>query len=146
MKRGQSSVEYLFVVALSLMLIVPASFLFLGYSSSQEDTIVSAQINRIGNEILTKSEEMYVIGNNSWMTLELTLPSNFQNATIYGEKELVIDYFVRTGYTQAVFFSDVNITNGTHRCIANPCSVRLTPGINNVRILSRGDYISLFRS
>jgi len=146
MNRGQSSVEYLFVVALSLMLVIPASFLFLGYSSSQEDTISAAQINRIGNEVLTKSEEMYVIGNNSWMTMEIILPDNFKKARIYGERELVIDYYIKSGYTQAVFFSDVDITNGTHRCVSNPCDVQMFAGINMIRVTSRGDHVFIERS
>ncbi|MBN1274902.1 hypothetical protein JXA12_01240 [Candidatus Woesearchaeota archaeon] len=144
--RAQSAVEYLFIVVLALTLILPASFLFFDFSKSSEDSIISSQFNMVGNEILTSAEEVYVIGNTSRVTLEFVLPDVIQAATIYGEQELVIDYYTQAGLSQVVFFTDVNITNGTHRCIADNCSLRLTPGQNAVRITSRGDHVSIVRS
>jgi len=150
-RRAQSAVEYLFIVVLSLTLILPASFLFFDFSKTSEDAIIGSQFNKVGNEILTSAEEVYVIGNTSRVTLDLTLPDVIDAVTIYGEQELVIDYYTQVGLSQAVFFSDVNVTNGTHRCTGlglNPssCTLYLTPGENYVRITSRGDYVSIERS
>lgn len=147
LRKAQSSVEYLFIVVLALTLILPASFLFFDFSKSSEDSVISAQINRVGNEILATAEQVYVIGNNSRVTLELVLPDILESVIIYEEAELVISYYTQTGLSQAVFFSDLNITNGTHRCPSgSPCNVFLTPGMNNVRVSSRGGYVSVERT
>jgi hypothetical protein len=150
-RRAQSAVEYLFIVVLSLTLILPASFLFFDFSKSSEDSIVGSQFNKVGNEIVTSAEEVYVIGETSRITLEFVLPDVIDNVTIFGERELVIDYYTQVGLSQAVFFTDVNITNGTHRCTGlsgNPssCTLYLTPGQNFVRVTSKGDYVSIERT
>ena len=144
-RKAQSSVEYLFIVVLALTLILPASFLFFDFSKSSEDAVISAQINRVGTSILATAEQVYVIGNNSRVTLTLVLPDILESVIIYDEEELVISYYTQTGLSQAVFFSDISIMNGTHRC-STPCTVPLGPGTNNVRISSRGDYVSVERT
>jgi hypothetical protein len=144
--RAQSSIEYLFIVVLALTLILPASYLFFDFSKNSEDAVVSAQINNFGNKVIASAEQVYVIGNNSRVTLELVLPDSLASAMIYDEKELVISYYTQSGLSQAVFFSDLNITNGTHRCYPVACSLQIFPGLNNVRVLSRGDYVSVSQS
>lgn len=146
-KIGQSSVEYLFVVVLALTLILPASFLFFDFSKSSEGSVISAQIDRTGNEILSSAEQVYVIGNGSRVTLELTLPETLTSVKIYDEAELVFKYFAQSGESEAVFFSDVNIALDTSRCDAitapTGCDLLFKPGVNTVQISSRGDYVSL---
>ncbi len=144
-RRAQSAVEYLFIVALALTLILPASFLFFDFSKSSEGAVISAQINRVGTEIISKAEEVYVIGNNSRVTLELTLPDNIESVIIYGESEIVISYYALGGTTQAVFFTDIPIMNSYTRCVLAPCSVDLIPGLNYVRVTSMGDHVSVRR-
>jgi uncharacterized protein (UPF0333 family) len=133
MKKGQSSAEYIFVVSLALILIVPATFLFMNYSTKSTDTIASSEINRMGNQILNKVKEMYVVGENSWATLEMNLPENVHSIEIIDNEELVINYTMSSGYSEAVFFTDINITNETPLVIS--------PGYNNFRIESKGTYV-----
>ena len=144
-RRGQSSVEYLFIVALALTLILPASFLFFDFSKSSEDAVVSAQINRAGNEIVSKAEEVYVIGNNSRVTVELTMPDGIESVVIYAESELVVSYYTAGGVSQAVFFTDIPIMNGTDGACVVQCPVNMVPGTNMVRITSLGDEVAVTR-
>ena len=145
-QRAQSSMEYLFVVVLSLTLILPASFLFFDFSKNSEDSVVNAQVNRVGQEIIAKAEQVYVIGNNSRVTLDLAMPDTLVSAMIYDEQELVLSYYTQSGLMQAVFFSDLPLMNGTNRCYAGtPCTLDFTPGSNKVRVLSKGDVISVSR-
>lgn len=141
-KKGQSSFEYLFIVVLALVLIIPASYLFFDFSKSSEDTVLSSQIDYIGHQILSASQQVFAIGNNSRITVEISLPENFENVKIYGEQELVFSYHTQSGISQAVFFTDINITAGVDRCPIN-CTLGLNPGKNNLRVNSRGDYVSL---
>lgn len=144
-RRAQASVEYLFVVALALLLIIPATYLFFDFSKDSEDSVVAAQINRLGLQITTKAEEIYVLGNNSRVTLELSVPDAIASAIIYDERELVMSYYTQSGTSQAVFFTDFNMTNGTHRCVSNPCNVSLPPGLVRLRVISRGDHVWVAR-
>ncbi len=151
-KKAQSSVEYLFVVALSLLLVVPASFLFFNYSKSSEDTVVASQIERAGNEVLLKAEEVYSIGNGSWITVEFKLPRKIapnNPATIFNNDELVFNYSTQTGYAEAVFFTDLNLTTDEDVSdgddCASSCPLELKSGINKIQVISKGDYILIKR-
>jgi len=139
--------EYLFVVVLSLALILPASFLFFDFSKGSEDAVVSSQVNRIGNQIVSSAEEMYVLGKDSRVTLDLVMPDSLKSMNIYGGRELVVSYYTQTGLTQAVFFSDINMTNRTAtNCNPGPCSIDVSPGANAVRVESEGDAVSVVRT
>ncbi|MBD3209193.1 hypothetical protein GF367_02130 [Candidatus Woesearchaeota archaeon] len=144
-RRAQSSIEYLFIVVLALTLILPASFLFFDFSRTSEDSVIGSQINRVGNEILDAAEQVYVIGNNSRVTLDLVFPESLVSSVIYDEVELVISYYTQGGLTQAVFFSDVPLMNGSSICVPN-CTLRFGPGVNSVMMTSRGDGVSVVRS
>lgn len=137
--------EYLFVVVLSMALILPASFLFFDFSRGSEDAVVATQVNRIGKEVVSSAEEMYVLGNNSRVTLDITMPESLDSMVIYGGRELVVSYYSQTGLTQAVFFSDINITNGTASCDPGPCPIDVGSGSNEVRIESEGEVVSIVR-
>ena len=139
--------EYLFVVVLSLALILPASFLFFDFSKGSEDAVVASQVNRIGNRIVSSAEEMYVLGDDSRVTLDLVMPDSLESMEIYGERELVVSYYTQTGLSQAVFFSDINMTNGTATdCNPGPCPIDVGPGANAVRVESEGDAVSVVRT
>lgn len=144
-KKGQGSFEYISIVAVALLLIIPSTVLFLNYSQSTGDEVLSSQFNFIGNNLVSKSEEMFVVGKESWSTVDVNLPNSFQNATIVNQEDLVFTYQSRRGLSQAVFFvSRFNITslNATDEpCIQNVCIVNLEQGPNSVLVRSLGDVV-----
>lgn len=145
-KRGQSSVEYLSVVAIALMLLIPSTVLFMNHSRSTTDSIVNSQLDFVGNSIIGSAEEMFVLGKESWVTIEVYLPSSFTDAYITDNRELFFDYDTRSGPGQVVFFSTrFLIGNGVDAC-DTPCSLNLDTGRNELRIRSNGTAVNIMKT
>jgi long-subunit fatty acid transport protein len=143
LKKAQSSIELLMVISIALVILLPASIAFFDYAQDSGAMIVSSQINVLGNNLLTKVEEMYTLGSNSWTTIEISVPNEFINASIQNQSELFIDYRTPVGVSQAVFFSTrTRITNGQDVC-SDTCNLNLTPGVNRIRIQSKGQNVSI---
>lgn len=144
--RGQSSVEYLSVVAIALMVLIPGSYLFLNYSKSTSEQVSANQLNLAGVDIINEAEKMYVLGKNSWVTLEISLPGIFLDSSIQGGEEMFFRYGSDGGESYVVFFPlGFDISNSTSNPCIGECSLSLTPGINRVRIQSQGDFVSIVK-
>ena len=146
-KRGQGSFEYISIVAVALLLIIPSTVLFLNYSQSTGDEVLNSQFNFIGNTLLSKSEEMFVLGRDSWSSVEVNLPNSFQNATIVNSEDLVFTYQSRRGESQAVFFAQrYNLSNDSDATsCSDKCTLDLQRGTNRVLVRSQGDFVSVER-
>ena len=141
--KGQSSVEYLSIVAIALMVLIPGSYLFLNYSQGASDQVAANQLNVAGYDIINEAEKMYVLGRDSWITLELSLPGNFLEAGIHDGKEMYFKHGTGRGESFVVFFPvGFNISNSTSECVGE-CVLDFNPGINRVRIQSQGDFVSI---
>lgn len=142
-KKGQSAVEYLSIVAIGLMVLIPGSFLFLNYSKGTTDQVAANQLNLAGAEMINEAEKMYILGRNSWTTLEISLPGMFHGAGINDGQELYFNYSTQSGTSQAVFFPvGFNISNNGTACTTN-CDLNLSTGVNRIRIQSQGQFVSL---
>ncbi|MCA9477773.1 MAG: hypothetical protein KC535_01355 [Nanoarchaeota archaeon] len=156
MKRGlraQSSVEYIFIVAFALMIIIPGAFVFSQYSSSSQAGLRNAQIYKIGSDLIDASELMYSVGENSWQTVDLTFHPDIQSLTVYngsdGINELVIKYQDRYG-SEAVFFTEIPITNSSStdtfiEDCTNGCVIPFHEGKNSIRVESLRNSIVVLR-
>lgn len=109
MRKGQISVEHLFMVVLALLIIVPGTSLFYTYSKNSNHEMISNQITRIGDEIIKNAEIVYFLGDDSRMQLTLNFPRAMRGIALYGG-ELTINYTSYSGHNEAVFFPSVPIT------------------------------------
>jgi hypothetical protein len=149
-KKGQSAIEYIFVVALALLIIVPGTIIFYQYTQSSQKAIVSSQIYKIGNDMVSGAQMMYSVGDNSWQTIEINFPSTVHQVTIYNEGTggiLVIRH--GTDYiSDAVFFSRVPLLNSTadesNDCSAG-CIIPIHKGYTKIRIESEKEGHVRFR-
>lgn len=107
MRQGQVAFEYLMIMGVAMIIIVPGAILFYNYSVQSGDDLVRANIHFIGNTILDAVEKVYYLGENSWQTVKVDLPSNTAWIYILGGSELVIGYNTQVGVAEAVFFSDI---------------------------------------
>ena len=140
--KAQGSVEYLSIVGIALLLLIPATILFTNYARNTNDEVVANQIALIGNSILGKAEEMYVLGAGSWTTEEIIMPESLAESVISGNQDLVFRYDSFNGRTDAVFFSyRFDINNGSN--CSDPCSLGFTPGINKVRIEYKNNSVQI---
>lgn len=140
--RGQSSVEYLFVVAIALMMIIPGSIIFYRYSSDSQEALVNNQIYRSGSDLVTNAELMYSIGSDSWQTMSITFPETIHGIELYrdgGISELVIIYGPYDSH--AVFFTRTNLLNATSNDCSAGCTLPIHDGLNEIRIQSYDDGV-----
>lgn len=141
-QKAQISVEYMFILALALAIIVPGSMLFYRYSQESNDRLVAGQINQIGKNIINHAKEMETVGKNSWTSTEIVFPNSVLGAYIVGDSELVIPYMTTRGVTRAVFFSDSRIRGAYNGNI----SQSFHQGYMKIKIESMGEYILIQES
>jgi uncharacterized protein (UPF0333 family) len=112
-KRGQISFEYLSIVAFGMLVLLMAVYLFYGYSANSNDTFIVSRVEETGNTILNNAHNLYYsTGKGSSIILELNLPENVKNIYFLNNtdvSELVIEYNLRRGNTESVFFSPISL-------------------------------------
>jgi len=145
-RKSQSSVEYLFVVAIALLMIIPASVIFYRYSSDSQSGLISSQIYKTGNDMIHAAELMYSIGPDSWKTVDVTLPPDVSSVIIYNDSdwnELVLTYGPYD--SSAVFFTKTILLNSTASDCSTGCVIPVHSGKNSIRVESYTDGVVRYR-
>ncbi len=120
---GQVSMEYLFIIALTFIILIPTTYLFYNYSKGSSQEIADAQITKLGRSIIDASETIFYSGEGSRTVIELNMPATVFNVLIIDGKELVFNTTTTLGVTEIVFFSNVNLTTLGSNCKANVCRI-----------------------
>lgn len=139
-KKAQSAVEYLTIISIAFIMIIPAVMLFFNYSKTTNDQVISSQLNLIGSQILSSSEEMNVLGTGSWVTLDVNFPDSLINSSVDNNgQDLVFKYYTTNGESYSVNFADrYKLLVGSSKCQAPICDLGFKPGKNTVRIEALG--------
>jgi hypothetical protein len=147
LRKGQAAFEYILVVGIAMLLIVPGALLFYNYSIKSGDELLRSKIDLLGNEVMDGVEKVYYIGESSWETVKVDVPDSVKWVYILNNSELVIEYESHAGVSQAVFFSDINITTpfsiGEKYYISDvPADpMNMHAGLNMIKITSKGHYV-----
>jgi|SRR3989339_1455246 len=117
--RAQASMEYIMIVAVITIIVIPTIWVFYSYSQSSTQQLSYGQVERIGNDIVNNAEKIYYQGPPSKITLEETMPGKVENITIISDwganphvNEIVFYINMNGKLSESVFSSKVNI-NGT---------------------------------
>ena len=134
--KGQSSFEYLLVVAITLGIIVPAIYLFYFSSKDSSFLIQDSQVTKIGKTIVDSAELIFYSGKGSKTTLVLNMPDNVNKAYIIDGRELVFSMTSNFGISDIVSFSNVNLTTTSLNCNQNVCQLPslAKSGLKTIRI------------
>ena len=136
--KGQSSLEYLLIAAVSLGIIIPTAYLFYIYSKESSQQLSDSQITTLGKTIVDTSESIYYSGKDSKSVLELNIPDNVDKVYIYDGSELVFRIRTSSGDSDIVFFvpDSFKITPKSD-CIfdtENEIKKLEVPGLHKVRV------------
>ncbi len=128
--------EYMLIVALTLALILPTTYIFYNYSKESSQEITDAQITKLGRSIVDTAASIFYTGSGSRTTLKLDIPKGVSSALIIDGRELVFNVTTSFGVSEAVFFSSVNLTTISSNCIVNVCRIPelASSGIINLKI------------
>ena len=130
--KSQSALEYLMIIALTLGIIVPTTYIFFRYSTESNTKILDSQISQIGRSMIDTAETVYFSGQNSKIVLQLNMPESVNAINIIENRELVFNITTDIGENEAVFFSSVNITSST--CQGPICSLAEISGFGIQKI------------
>lgn len=109
-RSAQAALEYLLIVALTFIILVPAAYLFYGYSKQSSQEVKDSQITQLGRSIVDTAETIFYSGSGSKTELELNMPDNVNGVRIVGGRELVFNIRTESGDMDLVFFSKVSLT------------------------------------
>ncbi|MGV8169312.1 MAG: hypothetical protein ACP5N3_04620 [Candidatus Nanoarchaeia archaeon] len=130
------------IVGIALLILISGTVIFLDYSRTSNDEIISSQLDIVGNSIMNNAEAMYVLGNESWITIEFSVPTNVMYAAINNNRDLYFRYTSSGGTSDVVFFSDkFNISSENPSACSSFCYLNITPGVNRMKIRSLGDVV-----
>lgn len=141
--KAQAALEYLMVTAISLMVIVPTTYLFYSYSRASSQNLIYPQINDIGRTIISNSESVYFSGEYSKIVLDINIPDDINDVYIIDNRELVFETETDLGFNDLVFFSLVNIT--FEDCTDSMCNLSslANSGIKEIKleVISQGKQV-----
>lgn len=147
--KGQISFEYLVIVGLALLVIVPALLFFLTFTRGGDDSVTHARVAEIGSEMTAVSSEVFALGKSSWLTLDTSIPETVENVSIIHHvgpntpDEIVITYRTKNGLSQGVFFSGVPLSNSSKSLNDNEQGLVFNErvGVVSMRFTSGGEFV-----
>ncbi|MCD6589737.1 hypothetical protein J7K74_00945 [Candidatus Woesearchaeota archaeon] len=136
-RKSQAAIEYIVVIGIALALLLPAVYMFMRTTQRTSETTSSYQLARIANELVENAKAVYAMGSPSWITMEITLPDSFKNATVINGEELVFSFLSGGIISEIVVYTDIPLV--TNRNISVDGDIYyltdLHPGRNTVKLL-----------
>jgi hypothetical protein len=131
-RKAQFAVEYLLVISLLFMMLIPGIYMYYSYSQTSMQEVAGAKIADIGNSVINNAENSYFLGQGSRITLDITMPQGVKSAWIKcSADKTYCELVFKFAETDAVFTTDVPI-----KCALTTC----TDGINfDERAYSSGE-------
>ncbi|MFH0875904.1 MAG: hypothetical protein V1859_08250 [archaeon] len=112
---GQIAMEYIVMVGIVFLILIPAMYLLRNYVSSSKDQIIGQKLNVAAHEILSAAKEVYYYGVPSKKVIEIEMPAGIENMGVffssspYADYELIFAYNSEEGIAKSLFQSDVPI-------------------------------------
>jgi uncharacterized protein (UPF0333 family) len=127
-KRGQIATEYLILIGIILLLLVPATAIYFKYIQNSNYSTSLAEAQDAVNTLIIESEELYYLPG-SQKIITLNFPDRVENFTI-SNKELIFEMRGPKGEQSVVSkVSDVAVEKGT-------IDIPTTQGAQKVKLIS----------
>ena len=145
-KRGQSSVEFLLVTGIGLVLLTAVAMGYLTYTRASEDKMRVQQVQDIGNSIMQQANRVNSWGGNSWLPVDVTMPNNVLAIYTVDNNTLVFDVATKEGTISHPIFSTVTIVGVNQvgaKSFVNNGSVTIHEGTMHFRVTGRGTDVQI---
>lgn len=73
-KRGQIAVEYIMIIAITLMIIIPGVFLFRNFAFESNDRLIDKRLSEVSSYLIGKARKMYYYGPPSRSVINIEMP------------------------------------------------------------------------
>ncbi len=124
-KRGQIAVEYILIIAIALMILIPAVYVFRNYAFESNDRIMEQRLADISNEMIIKASKIYYYGPPSKSVVSLEMPPQINNMYVLfsaqtDESFLVFNIQSKNGQKDIFYESDIPLDSDGDACDPNP--------------------------
>lgn len=136
--------EFLIVIGIAFLVIVPATYFFLNFSRESAEEITFYQFEAIGRDIVSTAESLFYSGESSKTVISLRMPKGIESAAIIDKRELVFNVSTSSGYTDFVFFSRVNLTPSVS-CGGSVCAIEelSSAGVRNIKLTALDSSVQI---
>jgi len=150
--RAQATFEYLVVLGLILVILLPAVYIFYNRSQTTSDQISLERLSQMGNDIVSGVAYVYPFGSGSKTTLTFNAPVGVSNITVHGDPslstgyEFVINLQVEGVNQSLVYFSRYPMFIGNCSTVMPlPSNFIITPGQKIFQVISCGSNVSIYQ-
>lgn len=88
MNKAQYAVEYMLIIGIGLLILIPSIAIFYNYSQSQSDEAIISRVESIGRNIVSNAEIVHHMGPPSRRTVQHEFPSKIHNITILSGEDV----------------------------------------------------------
>jgi hypothetical protein len=110
MKRGQFSVETIFIIAISSAFLIPMMYFFYDFLTSSSDGIVQNQLARLGQGFIDTANTVYNYGDGTKIVVDYSFPDKILNMSIQNNDTLVFKTGSKSGPMDLSFPFGINVT------------------------------------
>ncbi|OIO65406.1 hypothetical protein COY28_01045 [Candidatus Woesearchaeota archaeon CG_4_10_14_0_2_um_filter_57_5] len=128
-KRGQVSMEYLFVAGLAFILVLPLTMVTVWESRNINTDVAITQTDRIGEELINSVQTVYYHGYPSTRTIRLYFPQYLSDITF--DEHRIVFTITATGHDLIVIREAVTNLTGSLSSTAGIHTITLSAQSNN---------------
>jgi len=150
--KAQAAFEYLVILGIILVVLLPAVYIFYSRSQTTSDQIAFERLSQMGNDIVSGVAYVYPFGYGSKTTLNFNSPVAVTNITVRGDPtlstgyEFVINLQVRGVNQSMVYFSKYPMFIGNCTSVVPlPSDFLQTTGQKTFQIISCGANVSIYK-
>lgn len=121
-KRCQASFEYLVIIAIALIILIPMIYMFQRYTIQSADTIQQNKIRAIGEDMVNTAETVYYMGYPARLTIQEDFPGGITglNLTTDWSQNVNIITFNISGRSEFAYYCNVNINASFNESYYSP--------------------------
>jgi uncharacterized protein (UPF0333 family) len=130
--KAQISMEYMLVIAFSLLMILPIILIYGMERQSVNVEITSRQVENIAKKVVDSAETVYYLGKPAKTTLKVYMPQRIENIQIINNT-IIFYYQSFDSVAQYPQTANVNITG----------NISKGPGFQSIKIIACDEYVNI---
>lgn len=145
-KRAQTSVEFIAVSAIGMLLVVAIGAFYVNFAKGNEDAVRMQQVTSVGATIISQAQNVYSYGKNNWVTIDARIPDKVSAIYTVEGKALVFDVETSYGTVSQPVFSLTPITGVQpigSKIHVNNASMSIHSGNMRFRATSLGGVVEI---
>jgi len=128
--KGQSSLEFLLIMGVAMMMILPLIVVFFQQSDNLNTEITNSQADKVASEIRDAADEVFYLGTLSKKTISVYMPENVVSAEL-SQNSIILTIDSSGGDYEIVKWTAANLSG----------TLNNHPGIHVISAEAYDDYV-----